>query len=151
MATPVNVKVYEPFADMLRGDPFFDVTRLFDVPRMRRTFAGMPAAPDIKMNVVENPDNYFVKAEIPGVAKEDIHVLVEGNTVSIDAKVERKEELKEGETMLCTELYEGAVARTFTLLSDIDDTKAEARYENGMLELRLPKKAGARSKALPVS
>ena len=69
----------------------------------------------------------------------------------IDAKIERREELKEGETMLCTELYEGTVARTFTLLSDIDDTKAEARYENGMLELRLPKKAGARSKALPVS
>jgi HSP20 family protein len=135
---------------MVRGDPFFDLTRLFDVPRMRRTLAAMPAAPEIRMDVKEDADAYLVKAEMPGMKKEDIHILVEGNTVSISAKVEHRREVKEGETMLCTELYEGNVARSFTLLTDLDEAKAEARFENGMLELRLPKKAGGRARALPV-
>ncbi len=150
MATTANLRTYEPFADFFRASPFFDVTSMFDVPRMRRAMAAMPTAPEIKMDVTEDPAAYYVKAEIPGVKKEDIHILVEGNTVSITAEVEHKKEMKEGETVLCTELYEGRVGRTFTLLADLDDTKAEAKYDNGMLELKLPKKVGARSKALPV-
>lgn len=150
MATTTNLRTYEPFADLFRTSPFFDITNVFDMPRLRRAFPSMPAAPEIKMDVTEDPDAYHVKAEIPGVKKEDIHIMVEGNTVSITAEVERKKEMKEGETMLCTELYEGKVSRTFTLLADLDDAKAEARYDNGMLELTLPKKVGARSKALPV-
>ncbi len=150
MAAQPNVKVYEPFADFARGDPFFDLTRLFDVPRMRRAFPAVPAAPEIRMNVKEDPAAYYVTAEMPGVKKDGIHILVDGNTVSISAKVEQKKEVKEGETMLCTELYEGNVARTFTLLSDLDDTQAEAKFENGLLELKLPKKAGGRARELPV-
>jgi HSP20 family protein len=151
MVTTANLRTYEPLADLLRGNPFFDVTPMFDVPRMRRAFATMPTAPEIKMDVREDQDAYYVKAEIPGVRKEDIHILVEGNTVSISAEVERKEEKKEGETVLCTELYEGKVARTFTLMGDLDDTKAEAKYENGMLELKLPKKVGAKTKMLTIA
>jgi len=151
MANTANLRTYEPFADVFRVNPFFDMTGLFDVPRMRRAVSAMPAAPEIRMNVTEDPDAYHVKAEIPGVRKEDIHILVEGNTVSISAQIERKEEKREGETSLCTELYQGNVSRSFTLMSDVDDTKAEARYEDGMLELKLPKKMGARAKTLPVS
>jgi len=146
-----NLRTYEPLADFLRGTPFFDMAPVFDVPRLRRAFAAMPAAPEIKMDVKEDPDAYFVKAEIPGVRKEDIHILVEGNTVSITADVEKKEEKREGETVLCTELYEGQVARTFTLMGDLDDTRAEAKYENGMLELKLPKKVGAKTKTLTIA
>jgi HSP20 family protein len=145
-----NLRTYEPLADFFRGTPFFDMTPVFDVPRLRRAFAAMPAAPEIKMDVKEDPDAYFVKAEIPGVRKEDIHIVVEGNTVSITADVTKKEEKREGETVLCTELYEGQVARTFTLMGDLDDTKAEAKYENGMLELKLPKKVGAKTKTLTI-
>ncbi|MFO1314734.1 MAG: Hsp20/alpha crystallin family protein [Burkholderiales bacterium] len=150
MATSTNLRTYEPFADFFRTGPMFDMTNLFDVPRMRRAFPPMPAAPEIKMDVTEDANAYHVKAEVPGVAKEDIHILVEGNTVSITAEVERKTEKKEGETVLCTERYEGKVGRTFTVLCDLDDTKAEAKYENGILELTLPKKVGAKSKELPV-
>lgn len=139
-----SLVTYDPFAET----GFDDWFRGFFAP-VRMEAGRTPMM--VKMDVTETDDGYMIHAEMPGVKKEDIHVLIEGNTVSIDAKVEHKKELKEGETMLCTELYEGTVARTFTLLSDVDDTKAEARYENGMLELRLPKKAGAKSKALPVS
>jgi HSP20 family protein len=151
MANTANLRTYEPLADMFRVNPFFDMTGLFDMPRMRRAISAMPAAPEIRMNVTEDPDFYHVKAEIPGVKKEDIHILVEGNTVSISAQIEHKEEKREGETALCTELYQGNVSRSFTLMSDLDDTKAEAKYEDGMLELKLPKKAGARAKTLAIS
>ena len=151
MANPANLRTYEPFADAFRANPFFDMTDLFDVPRLRRAFPAMPAAPDIKMDVTEDAGAYYVKAEIPGVRKEDIQITVEGNTVSITAQVQRKSEQRDGETSLCTELYEGKVARTFTVLADLDETKAEAKYDNGMLELKLPKKAGAKSKTLAIS
>ncbi len=151
MANTTNLRTYEPIAEMFRANPFFDMTGLFDVPRMRRAISAMPAAPEIRMNVTEDADSYHIKAEIPGVKKEDIHILVEGNTVSISAQIERKEEKREGETSLCAELYQGNVSRSFTLMSDLDDTKAVAKYEGGMLELKLPKKAGARAKMLAVS
>ena len=150
MAT-THLRTYEPLADFFRTAPFFDMTPMFDLPRMRQALATMPAAPEIKMDVKEDPEAYFVKAEIPGVRKEDIHITVEGNTVGITADVERKEEKKEGETVLCTELYEGSVARTFTLRADLDEGKAEAKYENGMLELKLPKKVGAKAKTVTIA
>jgi HSP20 family protein len=151
MANTANLRTYEPFADVFRANPFFDMTDLFDVPRLRRAFPAMPAAPEIRMDVTEDTEAYYVKAEIPGIKKEDIHILVEGNTVSITAQIERRNVMREGETSLCAELYQGKVARTFTVLADLDDAKAEAKYEDGMLELKLPKKAGAKSKTLAIS
>ena len=97
------------------------------------------------MDVTEDANAYRVKAEIPGVKKEDIHVSVEGNTVSISAECERKDETRKDETLLCSELYRGKAARSFTVMTDVDEAKAEAKYENGILELTLPKKAGARN------
>jgi len=47
-------------------------------------------------------------------------------------------------------LYRGKAARSFTVMTDVDDTKAEAKYENGILELTLPKKLGAGTKALEI-
>jgi len=146
-----QLRTYEPFADFFRGGPLLDLMPMFDVPRMRTALAGMPATPTIRMDVKETPEAYFVTAGIPGVRKEDIHVTVEGGTVGITATMERRDEKKEGETVLCTELYTGEVARTFTLPADVDETKAEAKYEDGMLELKLPKQAGARAKTLTVA
>jgi len=150
MAVMNNLKTYEPFADMVRGSPMFDLTGLFDLPRARFAYPTLRGGPDIRMDVTEDPVAYRVKAEIPGVRKEDIHVAVEGNTVSISAEVERKEETRKDETLLCSELYRGKVARSFTVMADVDETKAEAKYENGILELMLPKKVGAGTKALEI-
>ena len=145
-----NLKTYEPFADMVRGSPMFDVTGLFDFPRTRFGYATQRAEPGIKMDVTEDANAYRVKAEIPGVKKEEIQVSVEGNTVSISAEFERKEETRKDETLLCSELYRGKVARSFTVMADVDESKAEAKYENGILELMLPKKLGAGTKALEI-
>ena len=123
---------------------------------IRRFFA--PVAfdadtPELKMRIdVSEKDNaYVVKADIPGVRKEDINVRIDGNVVQIDAEVKREKETKgDGERILRSERYFGTVSRTFSLGEDVDDTKAEAKYADGVLTLELPKKATAASKKLTV-
>jgi HSP20 family protein len=82
-----------------------------------------------------------VKAEVPGVRKEDIHVAVEDDQVSITAEVKKETEEKKGETVLRSERYYGMQSRSFTLMHDVDQSKAEAKYQDGILELTLPKKS----------
>ena len=69
----------------------------------------------IKMDVVEQDNAYVVNAEIPGVAKDDIQVSIEGNQVTIGAEVKRESEAKDGERVLRSERYRGSVYRGFTL------------------------------------
>jgi HSP20 family protein len=150
MAVTSNLKTYEPFADMVRATPMFELANLFDFPRTRYGYPTLRSDPEIRMDVTEDANAYYVKAEIPGVKKEEIHVAVEGNTVSISAECARKEETRKDATLLCSELYRGKAARSFTVMTDVDDTKAQARYENGILELTLPKKLGAVTKTLEI-
>ena len=93
------------------------------------------------MDVSEDDKAYHVKAEVPGVKKEDIHVAVEDNQVSITAEVKQEKEEKKGETVLRSERYYGMQSRSFTLMHDVDQGKAEAKYQDGILELTLPKKS----------
>ena len=96
MAVTSNLRTYEPFAEVVRGTPMFDWAGLFDFPRTRFTYPSLRDGPDIKMDVTEDANAYYVKAEIPGVKKEDIHVAVEGNTVSISAEIVRKDRNAQG-------------------------------------------------------
>lgn len=144
-----NLTRYDPF-NLARFDPFGDFDDMFKGVFMRPVlFEGQPQM-QIKIDLKEDDNAYTVHADIPGVKKEDIHVSVEGNTVSISAECERKEETRKDETLLCSELYRGKAARSFTVMTDVDEAKAEAKYENGILELTLPKKAGTGTKALEI-
>ncbi len=104
----------------------------------------------IKMDVKENDQAYTVHAEIPGVKKDDIHVTIDGSQVAISAEVKNEKEVKEGEKVLRSERYYGKVARVFTLPQDVDDGAAQAKYNDGMLELTLPKKVVGPSKKLTI-
>jgi HSP20 family protein len=104
----------------------------------------------VRMDVTEDEKTYTVKAEMPGLKKDDISVSVDGNVVSITAEAKREKEEKKGEKVVRSERYYGAIARTFTLGSDIDLAKADATYENGVLTLTLPKAPGTEAKKLPV-
>jgi HSP20 family protein len=106
--------------------------------------------PSIKMDVKEQGDNYLVHAELPGVKKEDIHVVVDGNQVSISAEVKQEKEVKEGDRVLRSERYFGKVSRSFQLGQEIDDSKAAAKFNEGVLELTLPKRAASPNKRLTV-
>ena len=104
----------------------------------------------IKMDVKENDNAYTVHADIPGVKKEDIHVNIEGNQVSISAETRMEKEEKEGEKVLRSERYSGKVSRSFTLAHDVDEAQAQAKYNDGVLELTLPKKAATSARKLAI-
>ena len=91
-----------------------------------------------------------MKADVPGVKKDDIKVSIEGNQVSIEAEAKQEREEKKGDTVLRSERWYGRVCRSFALAHDVDEGKAEARYQDGVLELKLPKKANGSSKTVKV-
>ena len=134
--------------DPLALEPFEESFRSLMKPWWRSE--AMEAAPRIKLDLIERDDSYAVKAEIPGVRKEDIDIRVEGNLVTISAEMKKeKEEKKEGR-VLRRERQEGYASRSFTLACPVDDGKAEAKFVDGVLELTLPKKAPTSTKRLTV-
>ncbi|MBA4114194.1 MAG: heat-shock protein Hsp20 [Verminephrobacter sp.] len=100
----------------------------------------LPAPSQIKVDVKETDGGYTVQAEVPGVPKEDIHVSIDGNVVSLRAEVRQLDQQTEGEKVLRSERYFGSVARSFQLPADIDAGQAKAKYDSGILTLTLPKK-----------
>lgn len=108
-------------------------------------------APQIKIDVNEADANYIVKADVPGVRKEDIDVRIEGNQVTISAEVKKETEEKKEGRVLRSERQYGYASRSFTLASAVDESKAAAKYTNGVLELTLPKKTTTSSKRLPIA
>lgn len=107
-------------------------------------------APTIKMDVSEQDGSYTVKAEIPGVRKEDIEVRVDGAQVTISAEVKKEKEEKKDGRVLRSERHYGYASRSFTLGCPVDESKTEARYENGVLQLTLAKKAAATTQRIAV-
>ncbi len=136
-------------ANITRLDPLEDIFRGFFV-RPVDLNATQQQPPTIKMDVKEQGDDYLVHAELPGVKKEDIHVVVDGNQVSISAEIKQEKEIKDGERVLRSERYFGKVSRSFQLGQEIDDTKAAAKFNEGVLELTLPKRAASPNKRLTV-
>ena len=137
-----RLTVYDPFAEV-----FPELFRGLMAPV--KTPGGQ--ALEIRVDVKESASDYSVTAELPGVAKEDIHVEIDGNRVSISGEVKRESEQKEGERVLRSERYYGSVARSFSLANEIDESKSEARFENGVLSLKLPKKATTGGRKLSIS
>ncbi|MGA8862227.1 MAG: Hsp20/alpha crystallin family protein [Gallionella sp.] len=154
-----NLTRYNPFNELARIDPLltrFDPFRDWDDmfgnfmarPLLRE---GLEIEPQIKMDVKEADGKYVVNAEIPGVKKEDIHVTVEGNRVSISAEVKQEKEVKEGERVIRSERSYGMASRSFSLADEVDQSKVQAKYADGVLELTLPKKPGSSRKEISIS
>ena len=98
----------------------------------------------------EKDGAYLVTAELAGVKKEDIHVGIDGAQVTLEAEVKREKEAAKDERVLHTERVFGKVSRSFTLPQEVDETKAEAKFRDGVLELTLPKKAAAQRKQIEI-
>lgn len=110
-----------------------------------------PRIEQIKVDAAEDDKAYRISAEIPGVRKEDIKVSVVDNEVTISAEVKSQSEKKEGERVVHSERYYGAVARSFTLPQAVDEAGAQAKYENGVLILTLPKRNTTRLRKIAVT
>ena len=128
-----NVTRYNPFEEF-----FPDFGKGFWV----RPFA-LPAEAELKMKIdVKEDDKAFsVKADVPGVKKEDIQIDVDDDQVTLRAEVKREKEEKKDEKVVYSERSYGMVSRSFSLPTEVDDKAAKAEYKDGVLKLVLPKKA----------
>ncbi len=136
-----RLSLYDPFADV-----FPELFRGMLAPASSDN--GKPL--EIRIDVSESDGEYKVAAELPGVSKDDINVQIDGNRVSISAEVKSEKETRDGERVLRRERYRGAISRSFALANEIDEGRASASYENGVLNLILPKKEPAASKRLKI-
>lgn len=110
----------------------------------------LPSPEKIRIDVKENGANVIVNAEVPGVDKRDIHISIDNGIVTISAEVKQYDADTEDEKILHSERYFGAVERSFSLPCAVDEAKAKAVYENGVVILTLPKQSPGTSKRITV-
>jgi len=125
-----------PFPSLLRPERWW--------PAEAGMMVRMPA-----VDVYEEKDGVVIKAEIPGLSKEDINVQVSDSSVTIKGEKKREEEVKEEDYCCCERSY-GAFARTIELPSEVKADQVKASFKNGVLEIRLPKTEEAKKKAVTV-
>ena len=145
-----NITRFDPFHDLTRFEPFGDFDSLFKGFMVRPLFQGAPAAPQMKLEVTEDDKAYTVKAEIPGVKKEDIHISLSGNLMTINGETKTEEKEEQGDYYRC-DISRGSFSRTVVLPADVDDAKAKAEMRDGMLEITLPKIEQAEKRDIKVS
>lgn len=132
---------YDPFGNLL--DDFFKgffvrpVGYEVDEPVRR-----------MRMDLTERNGDFRVLAELPGVKKENIQISIDGDTVSITAESRDARDVKEGERLLHSERHYGKFSRAFRLGQEVDESRASAKFSDGVLELTLPKKAAAAAKQI---
>lgn len=103
-----------------------------------------------RLDISETPNSYEIAAELPGVNKEDVKVSVDGQRLTIEAECRGANERREGETVVYAERTARRFMRSFTLPTEVDDGAAQARLENGVLQLSLPKKQGTEARRLTI-
>jgi HSP20 family protein len=146
-------------ANITRNDPVMDLARAFEPfrdfegplawPRLRQWLREIPGEPTIKLDVTEDDKAYHVKAELPGVKKDDIAVDIDGNQVSLTATVKREKDEKK-ENVVHSERFYGRQYRSFTLGQEIDPKAAQAKFTDGVLDLTLPKSSTPSSKRVAI-
>ena len=134
-----------------RFDPFSEMEDLmhdFFAPALRLREG---AAPRIRIDISETEQSYLVQADIPGVSKDDIRVSIDGNRVSISAELKDDRVTRDGGgKVVRSEREYGQQSRSFMLPHEVDEAGAQARYQDGVLLLDLPKKAGTGGKQLAI-
>jgi HSP20 family protein len=129
------------------------VEHMFDDMLSPFTQTGM-LAPDgtasPRLHISETDKAFEVQAELPGVNKDDIKVAIERQRVTIEAESKREQEEREGENLLYTERSASRYMRSFVLPVEVDEGTAQARMENGVLTLTLPKKQGSEATRIAI-
>lgn len=140
---------------MRRWEPFRELVSLRDdMDRLFRSFFGGPLeevegfwAPVI--DIEEDNDSYYVRAEVPGIKKEEIKISVRGNALSLSGERKQESETK-NKTFHRVERSYGRFKRTISLPSEIDAEKVKATYKDGILTVTLPKPESMKPKEIEV-
>jgi HSP20 family protein len=113
----------------------------------RWPFAEIEAAP--ALDVYEEKDAVVVKAELPGLGKDDIEVSLSGDLLTVRGEKRREEEIEEEDYYRRERSY-GAFSRSVRLPAEVEVEKATSTFKKGVLEIRLPKTEGARRRTIPI-
>ena len=92
------------------------------------------------LDVSESDRAYTVKLDLPGVAKEDVKIAIDGRRINIEAQTRKDEEKKEGDRVVYRERSVASYARSFSVAADVDQAESGAKLENGVLTLTLAKR-----------
>lgn len=102
------------------------------------------------MDVIERDKEYVLRANLPGMKKENIKVYIENNNLVIEAKHQEEKEEKD-ETMYRCERYHGDYHRVFSVPDNWNTENMQAKYENGVLNITVPKKEEKPAKQISIS
>ena len=123
-----------------------DLSRAFDrlfEDTVHGVFGGAAAQPAVRLPAVdlrETAQHYTVWLDLPGVAKEDVKVTIDGKRVGVETAARSEAATADGERVLVRERSAAAYARSFTLPVEIDESASQAKLEHGVLSLTLAKK-----------
>lgn len=162
----VTVQKGEPGGELQKAapprwiSPFDEMERLFDehFPRGWLRRWEWPAFPEFarrmelrlpKVDVIDRAEEVLVKAEIPGVKKEDLNISITGNTLTIKGETSREEKEEKGDFYRC-EISRGSFSRSVALPAEVDSSAAKATFKDGVLELTLPKTPEAKRKNINI-
>jgi len=141
-----NVIRWDPFRDMMSLRRSMD--RIFD-EAITDSETWQPATWDLALDVIENEDEYLVRASLPGLNPDDLEITYINNALTIKGEVKEENEVKESRYHLRERRY-GSFARSILLPSNVSAEKIDANYENGILTLKLPKAEEAKPKKISV-
>src|SRR5256885_123402 len=129
-----------------------EIDRLFEAPlaEFARTSSQLLSGWTPAMDIFEDKDNVFVKAELPGMKKEEIEISLHDGSLSISG--ERRSESKDGEAEVYrSERFYGRFQRTVTMPTAVEAEKVKAQYQDGILTITLPKSEEAKPKHIDVN
>jgi HSP20 family protein len=142
---------WQPFRELQEMERRFE--DIFSRPFLPAVWRRIPTvemgwAPAIE--VFEKEDKFVVKAELPGMKEEDIDISVVGDTLTIKGERKAESEVKEEDYYCCERSY-GSFSRSIAIPSNVNANKIEASYEDGVLEVSLPKAPEVKPKKVTVS
>lgn len=126
-----------------------EIERLFDLSGLSRdvgSFSGWTPS----LDVYQDKDSVYVKAELPGMRKEDIDISLHDGMLTISGERKREEKTQEGDTFR-TERFFGRFHRSVVLPTSVETDKVEASYKDGILSITLPKAEEAKPKHIEVN
>ncbi|MCK5076093.1 MAG: Hsp20/alpha crystallin family protein [Calditrichia bacterium] len=106
-----------------------------------------------RVNIAENKDKYSIELDLPGMSKKDIQINLKDNSLQIEGERKGKKETKESkeQNWVRKEAFYGKFSRSFTLPKDVDVSKTEANFKNGVLEVTLIKREETKPKEILIN
>jgi HSP20 family protein len=145
----MTLRRFDPFSELLRLQREIERLAQMGIPRDIEREVEKSLKLVMPLEVYETPKEFVIKAELPGVKKEDVELVIRDNYLII--KAEKKEEVEENkEHVHVKERVYGRFERVIPLPPDLDTENAKATFKDGVLEIRIPKKAATQEKRINI-